>query len=110
MKVSEFIEEVRRQTGDTKTDYRVKDPQIILYINACIKVLKTDHPECTYVDDVTIGYPADVAAVTEDLPIHDSFFSMLMHFVCQRIFMEDAEATGNEKKANAHTKLGVARK
>jgi len=96
---------VRQQVGDSVADYRYDTPLMLVYVNDGLREIWRQHAEAFYGSSVIVEYPGDLSSLTEELPIGDNFINALMHFVCHRIHLQNAEDANNREKSAMHYDL-----
>lgn len=83
--------ETRARIGlnDRATPYRWGANEVILpYLNAGLQILKVRRPDAFF---GKYELPATVSALTDDIPVDDSFLQPLADYVCARCNMVDEE-------------------
>ena len=107
MKLSKFLDHVRRSISDSKIPYRWTNETIVDYVNDGIIEIYTYHPECVYVSAVSTAEPVELKffQLNHDVPITNFFINALEHYVAYRCLSEDSEDNANMALAGDHYKL-----
>lgn len=99
------IARVRQQISDQTTTYRWDDTVMLLYLNDGRREITRRHPEAMYVSSIVVDPVTDMTTLTADIDLTDYYINALVHYVCFRILIEDAENAVNAQTAVSHKQL-----
>lgn len=107
MTVREVISKVRTELRDDNSPYRWSDETLINLINDGIRIIASIRPDAKYVKQVTVQGPALVSQNTDEIGLHDNFFTALVFYVCYRCLAMDWEHGGNLNAAQNYERYFI---
>ncbi|MFA5107767.1 MAG: DUF6682 family protein [Patescibacteria group bacterium] len=97
----QVVDDVRPLVND-KDQTTWADPAFLPFLNECILLLYTDHPECRLTTAGALTAYAVLAKVGDVVPLNDLYRPAVFEYLAYRYFDSDAGDTRDKSRAAEH--------